>query len=124
MRTKILAVIIFSATVVAVFVNNYYLDEAIEEIIEAVEELEIAGNDSDELSEEAEEVRSLYRARQTYISLSVSHGDLTDIEEMLSELAGQLRVGAMEEAEVTKGRLIDALWHLRRLSGVNIDSVV
>ena len=123
MRTKILAVVIFLLTVTLVSVNTYFLDRSIGEVISAVKELEIAENGS-EAFERATEVKELYERRQSYISLSVSHNDLTEIESAFAELLGQLEVGELDGAKITKSRLVDALGHLRRLSGVNIDSVV
>lgn len=123
MKTKILAVVIFAVTVTAVFVNTYFLDKVIKETYTAVESLEISGND-EQATAEAMEIYEGYKRRETYISLSVSHSDLTNIDETFAEMIGQLRVGATEDAEVTKSRLINVLGHLRRLSGVNIDSII
>ena len=53
----------------------------------------------------------------------MSHNDLTDIESFFSEMIGYLSVSDMEGAEMAKNRLIDALAHLRRLSGVNMSSI-
>ena len=124
MKTKILAVVIFIVTVTLTSVNTFCLDRSIGEIISRVESLEISENNTEEAFAIASSINELYESQQTYISLSVSHSDLTDIEAALVELLGRLKVGNAEEAEVTKSRLVDALKHLRRLSGVNIDSVI
>lgn len=123
MKAKILAVVIFAVTVTAVFVNTYFLDKVIRATYTAVEALEISGND-EQATAEAMEIYERYKRHETYISLSVSHSDLTNIDETFAEMIGQLRVGATEDAEVTKSRLINVLGHLRRLSGVNIDSII
>ena len=58
------------------------------------------------------------------MGMTVSHEDLTAIETGFSEMIGYLSVGDRNGAEVTKSRLLDALGHLRRLTGINIESVI
>jgi hypothetical protein len=72
----------------------------------------------------AEEIKESFEESEGFISLTVNHEDLTNIEVCYSDLIGYLSVGMTKEAEVTKNRLVDALKHLRRLSGVNIDSII
>ena len=62
--------------------------------------------------------------RQTYLSLTVSHDDLSDIEDIIAELRGAAEVGDKDGVRIAKSRLGSALSHLRRLSGVNLDSIL
>ena len=124
MKTKILAVIICAVTVVSVYVNTYFLDAVIGEIEGAVEALEISENNMSDSLMDAREIQGLWERRETFMSLSVSHKDITDVGAILAELVGQLEVGNTDDAKVTKYRLTDALGHMRRLSGINIDSII
>lgn len=121
MKIKVIAAVIMLCTVAAVTVNTVMLQKRIRELEDAVNRFEIDGGDA---VYRAQELYERFNTAEKYISLSVNHEDLTNIEEKFSELVGSLAVGDINNARITKNRLIDALKHLRRLSGVNIDSVI
>ena len=123
MKTKIAAVIILVVLIIGVTANTLYLDKLITEITYDVENFVIS-DDTDDSTVRAREMFDNFKMRETYISTTVNHNDLTDIESLMSELVAYLSAGMTEEAEVAKSRLVDALGHLRRLSGVNIDSII
>ena len=101
--------------------NGLALKSKINSTIEEVTSFNIAENAT---KEEAEWIFDKFLKREHYISLSVSHEDLTMIEDCFCEMIGYLKVGDKDNAEVTKGRLINSLEHLRRLSGFNIDTII
>ena len=104
-----------------VVLNGLALKSKINSTIEEVTSFNIAENAT---NEEAERIFDKFLKREHYISLSVSHEDLTMIEDCFCEMIGYLKVGDRDNAEVTKGRLINSLEHLRRLSGFNYDSII
>ena len=104
-----------------VVLNGLALKSKINSTIEEVTSFNIAENTP---KEEAERIFDKFIKREHYISLSVSHEDLTMIEDCFCEMIGYLKVGDRDNAEVTKGRLINSLEHLRRLSGFNYDSII
>ena len=104
-----------------VVLNGLALKSKINFTIEEVTSFNIAENAT---NEEAERIFDKFLKREHYISLSVSHEDLTMIEDCFCEMIGYLKVGDRDNAEVTKGRLINSLEHLRRLSGFNIDTII
>lgn len=124
MREKIIAFCLFFLVLSFVFVNTIVLGKQIKEVYARTEEINI----SDENIEECEaKMRSLYedfKKKETFISLTVNHEDLTNIEESFSEIIGYLSVGDVDGARVIKNRLLDSLEHLRRLSGFNIDAII
>ena len=61
---------------------------------------------------------------EKFISLTVSHEDLRDIEKSFSEIIAAARMNDTVEVQKAKSRLIDALLHLGRLCGINIDSIL
>ena len=75
------------------------------------------------LADEYEQIYKKFERAAKYISLSVSHDDLTNIEESFSELIGAAKAENSDEMMKAKSRLVDALEHLGRLSGINIDSI-
>ena len=123
MKGLILSLAVMSFTLIAVTVNAIVLDKIIGEITCEIEAIEF----SDEGADGAEVFKRSfehYKSAERYISLTVSHEDLTSIEDCFCEMIGYLKVGDKDNAEVTKGRLINSLEHLRRLSGFNIDSII
>lgn len=74
--------------------------------------------------EEAQDAYSLFREWELYMSLTLSHNDLTNIEDSFVELLGYLSVDDGDQALVIKNRLLNSFEHLRRLSGFNFDSVI
>lgn len=121
MKVKIIAALLLVITVWAALANTAWLGREIGLYIQRVDELRLTVEGADEL---AEDVFADFMKSETYMSITVNHDDLTNIEGLFSEMVGQLKVGDREGAEVTKDRLLDALRHLRRLSGINFDSVV
>ena len=123
MKTKILAVVLLVLTIGGVTVNTIALERIISDYEREVSALvtEPANEDTAKL---ARELFESFRDSERFVSITVNHDDLTSIEELFSELIGQLEVGDSESAHVTKNRLKDALRHLRRLSGFNIDAIV
>ena len=116
--------IIFSCTtaillIVFVFVNSFAVRYNIDKISE---ELEKAPNDiksADIYSEIFED----YRRREKYVALSISHSDLLVIEDSFAEILGAIEADDEETLIIAKCRIIKALSHLKRLAGVNFDSV-
>lgn len=121
MKTGIFATGVITLVVGLITLNSFMLHKSIGEFIEDAEALSIQSEDA---YEKAEDIKRKFEDAERFISLTVNHEDLTNIEECYSDLLGYLSVGMTREAEVTKNRLIDALSHLRRLSGVNLDSVI
>ena len=121
MKVKIFAVVTLIVTVVAVSINTAVLEKQISEVTEAVTALNV--NDEN-AQETATVIYDDFRKKETYISLTVNHDDLTNIEEGFAELIGYLEIGDTDGAYVTKNRLLDSIDHLRRLSGFNIDAII
>ena len=101
-----------------------FLHKEIDELTEKIEALEIDSENTGEALSEAIKIREHFKSRESYISLSVNHEDLSNIETIFAEMIGQLEVENADDARVAKSRLIDALGHLKRLSGVNIDTII
>lgn len=124
MKVKIFAVIlIFSICIAAIF-NTVFLTKTINGFTQKVGLLEISESHIAKAEAEAKKTYAEFKDSETFMSLTVNHNDLTAIEELFSEMIGYLSIQDADEARVAKSRLIDALSHLRRLSGVNIDSIV
>lgn len=120
MKSKIAATVILALVLTFVFVNA----AVIERKAAAYGENVAALSPKDEGILDA--VTSLYenfQADERYISLTVNHDDLTNIEEAFAEMIGAAKAKDAEQFTITKSRLEDALAHLGRLSGINPDSI-
>ena len=121
MKQKILAIILLILVIAFVSVNTVILDRQIERTTEEVKGLVV---DNPGAIDEADRLYSDFMRREKYMSITVSHDDLTSIEDCFVEMIGYLSVRDAPNAEVTKSRLIGCLEHLRRLSGFNIDAII
>ena len=73
--------------------------------------------------EEYENLYGRYKRYERFIGLSVDHGDLSCIEDDFAEIIGAAKVDDKASLITAKSRLCDRLGHIKRLSGINIDSV-
>lgn len=122
LKVKIFAVALLFLLIGAAVANTVFLTRGIDRITESVRALKI-DEPTEEAEAEAKDLYEDYRRWEQFFSLTVSHRDLTDVESLFSEMLGYLGVSDADGARVAKSRLIDALSHLRRLSGFNIGSV-
>lgn len=121
MKEKILAVVLLILVIAFVAVNTVVLDKQISKTINQIRSLDL---EDEHALENARTMYADFLQTGKYISLTVSHADLTSIEDSFVEMIGHMMVGNIKDAQVTKDRLISFLKHLRRLSGFNIDGVI
>lgn len=121
MKDRVFAAVIFLMIIAFSVGNSLFLVKETDEMILEVKGLQ--ASDGQAMSR-LMEIDEGFRKKANYIGLTVSHDDLTNIEDCLAELKGHLAVGDIEGAEVTKIRLIRFLEHLRRLVGFNIDNII
>ncbi len=115
MGAKIFAIITLVMILTSVTLNTKILNERIDEILGDVEN---HSHYDDVLA-----TKDKYLKYQRFISISVSHKDLMNIEDLFSEYEAEVRL-ENENKNITKSRLISALKHLKRLSAINIDSII
>lgn len=115
MGAKVFAVFALVGILAFVGVNTYTVGRLVDEIIDCVCEAECY--------EDAVKAEGYFSECERYISMTVSHEDLTNIEDLFSQYVAESYEG-MECASITKSRLINALSHLGRLSDISIDSVI
>lgn len=123
MRTQILAWVILAVTVGFAVTNTALLARQTEDILKEVEGVSLDG-DPEAARAELEAIYDSFKSKEKYISITVNHEDLTNIEQSFSEIIGYLAVGDTDGATVIKHRLTDSLEHLRRLSAVNLESII
>ena len=121
MKQKILAVFLFIIIVGFALTNTIILQNMTNNLTEKVASLSF--NDT-MVKEKAKELSEEFKNKEKYIGLTVSHDDLTNIEDCFAELNGCLEIGDTESAEIVKYRLISFIEHLRRLVGFNIDTII
>ncbi len=115
MGAKIFAVVAMIGIIFGVVINDISVGQMIDGLIEEVDQC-----DSFEC---ARATRETFNRKIKFISASVSHKDLTDIESLFCEFEARWDAGDCE-VEIIKSRLVSALWHLRRLSSISIESII
>lgn len=110
--------------IVSVSANTYIIDKKISTLYDELKSTEIIDGYTEEAGKKISKIFNEYKSCEGYISMTVNHDDLTNIEDNFAELVGNLDVGDADSAKVTKNRLLYSLEHLRRLSGMNIDSII
>ncbi len=119
MKSIVLAVISLSLLVSIVVTNSIIVSKLTDNIRKR---LELAPNDT-ESAEIYEEIFEQYMKNQKYIGITVSHEDLTNIEQEFNEILGAIEAKDKEALIISKSRLIGALKHLKRLAEINADSI-
>ena len=121
MKSVRFAYTVFAILFVAVIINSVMLGKVIDKISE---ELLYAEESDMALAEkEYSEIYEKYKKYELYVSLSVDHDDLSSIEDAFSEIIGAARAEDTSGVITTKSRLTDYLRHIKRLAGINIDSI-
>ena len=120
MKVKICAMIILAVIISSVTINTVILDRQIGDLYEKTTNLD----ENNITEEEVEALISDFEDKESFMSLTVSHYDLTDIGYCLVEMRSYLKFGDYTNAIVAKNRLEYFLKHLRRLSGFNLDSII
>lgn len=121
MKAKIFAYITLCTIMISVLANTYYIKRVVGDFAEEVKSLDIYSKDA---INDAKKMQEDFMHLSLFISLTVSHDDLTNIENDLAELVGCLTVEDTNGATITKSRLLNSLEHLKRLSGINFDAII
>ena len=121
MKEKLLAIALLICIFLAVTLNTFMIDSKISKLYDSLSKLDVCHPDS---QNHLQNIANEYQQTKGLISITVSHDDLTSIDECFIELSGYVESGELTEAEITKNRLMFYLNHIRRLSGFNIDSII
>lgn len=119
MKAAAISIIVFISVLSAVILNSFFVSKSICEIADMLEAAPTDTESYDVYSDIFEE----YMKKQRFIGLTVSHEDLTNIEREFNEILGSIEANDEENLIIAKSRLIGSLSHLRRLSGINADSI-
>ena len=121
MKVKILSVVLLFFLLTAVIINTTLLTRRVNQITYEIQSVSM--ENTTESMGRIMEIFDNYQSSEGFFSLTVSHNDLSDINGCFTELMAYLSLGNAEEASIAKSRLIDALMHLKRLSGWNIQAI-
>lgn len=119
MKAFILSCIAAACVIIFVFTNSFIIYNRTSYLTDKIETIPSSSEHGNEYKQTFEE----YQKMQMYFSITVGHSDLTVIEDSFAELLGAVEAEDEESLKIAKSRLIQALHHLKRLSGVNFDSI-
>ncbi len=115
------AILIFIILFSAIVLNSVFINKTVSEIYSI--STESTCENINDIKELYKEIYEIYRKNELFISLSVSHDDLTDIDIFFSEINGAIKANDFNEALIAKSCLENALHHLGQLSSFNIESI-
>ncbi len=115
------ALITLTVLVLLIAINSTLITRAVDEMYT----VSVSGEDTtlEAIEAKYKKIDEIFSSRELFISLSVSHEDLSDIKMLLYEIKGALAAYDLDAAIIAKSRLDDALLHLGRLSSLNIESI-
>ena len=119
MKPVVFAYAVFISITAFVFTNSFFVSKCIGDISEQIEKIP----SSTEYKQDYENVYKNFTKAREYLNFTVPHGDLAKIEDEFCEILGAIEAKDDESLTITKSRLIGSLSHLKRLSGINTDSI-
>ena len=122
MKTFYAALGILSLLISVIIGNSIYLKSVCSDFSKRLDEISL--NSPISALPLLENLFSDFQSAEKFISITVSHEDLTNIEEGFAEMIGAARANDEETLIITKSRLIHSLEHLKRLLSINLDGVI
>ncbi len=121
MKSVRVALALLVITLCAVIANSIVLRHTFDAITDKVEKTD--DSDISAAHEQYTKIFDEFKEKEWFISLTVNHEDLTNVEDALSEIIGATKAGDIDAVITIKSRLTNSLEHLSRLSGINIESI-
>ena len=121
MKSVRVALALLVITLCAVIDNSIVLRHNFDAITDKVEKTD--DSDISAAHEQYTKIFDEFKEKEWFISLTVNHEDLTNVEDALSEIIGATKAGDIDAVITIKSRLTNSLEHLSRLSGINIESI-
>ncbi len=119
MKAFAFAIITACLVIIAVILNSIFLGILLENLINECQSIP----DKCESLSDYEQLYQRFKDLHKFISLTVSHEELSEVERDFAEIIGAAKADDKESLIIAKSRLVTTLSHLRRLSLMNIDSV-
>ena len=119
MRVTLFAALMLTVTTAFVFINSALITNMTNELSE---ELGAIPNDVERV-DEYKSVEEHFCAMRRYMNLTVCHDSILSIESGFAELIGAAEAKDEESLIITKSRLLGEISHLKRLSGINFNSI-
>lgn len=121
MKSVKAATIALILLIISVFANSVLVAKTVNEFAEKLEKIDFSEAHS---YEDLKILKSDFESARRWITLTVSHDDISYIEEAFADIVGAIDADEESDIIISKSRLINALRHLGRLSGINIDSIL
>lgn len=122
MKQARVAAAFLSLLLLLVIINAIYIGHITRDFSKRVDEID--SSDTENALKEYKNLYESFKKAEKFISITVSHDDLTNIESCFSDIIGAAEAGMEGSIIIIESRLKDSLEHLGRLSGFNIDSII
>ena len=120
MKVTIFAFAAMIITTAFVFINSAIISDMTEDLTDELSSIP----ESIEYEEAYREAEESFLQMRKYMNLTISHDALLNVESSFAELMGAIAANDEGSLIITKSRLIGEISHLRRLSGINLDSIL
>ncbi len=127
MKTFLLALLIFALLTSGIFINIGYLTNILSEIRTALYEIPLPSEGEKDLSLQIlrlNQLKQKWEKHSPYISITVNHADLMEVETQFSAAIGAARAGTRENYIVSLSQLDYALSHLIEMAQASIKNVI
>ncbi len=127
MKVFLCAMIILALLVSGVFFNIHYLTKTLTEIRDDLDAIPIPQEGIKDLTRQEADLSHLqdvWRRRSSYISLTVNHADLMEVETQFAAALGAARAGTRENYLVSLSQLDYALSHLAEMAQASVKNIV
>ena len=98
MKVKIFAFVLMGLLITSVTVNTCIVSSEMKKIQRAVDDIKFDESSIETSLLQANAAYSIYQEREIFLSLTVNHNDLTNIEDNFAEMIGNLMVGDSDGA--------------------------
>lgn len=122
MKQARIATFFLSFLALLVIINAIYIGHIAKNFSKSIDLIDT--RDAESAAKEYKMLYEKFKRYERYISITVSHDDLTNIGNCFSEIIGAAEAGMAGSIKTIESRLKDSLGHLGRLSGINIDSII
>ena len=119
MKITAIGIMVLVLLTLAVIINSLALDYNISAILTKITNAE----ESYSLADEYLSIYEDFMRREKFIAITVSHGDLTEIESCFAELLGAAKAKDDVSLIIAKSRLEKSLLHLKRLCGISPEGI-
>ncbi len=125
MKIFVFTLVIFAMMTAGIFINTYFLDERVEEILIMIDLLPSPESiDDPEQAVSVYDVSDKFAKNQFFFSITLSHEDINDVKKALAQLTSAYESKDKDAYREHVALLKEAVRHIQKLAETSWDSIV